>query len=129
MRKTARPVVWEGAGAQSPAPDPISRQGCLRYHDNPVTNNLWRHRPLAHLVVAGKLQQPARRLQSPTLVANQDHRPLLSLAVVLFGDIAEKLSKKLRGMDTPFYMSIPECLAASAPTHHPTLATRRLSPR
>jgi len=24
MRKTARPVVWEGAGAQSPAPDPIS---------------------------------------------------------------------------------------------------------
>ena len=23
MRKTARPVVWEGAGAQSPAPDPI----------------------------------------------------------------------------------------------------------
>ena len=25
MRKTARPVVWEGAGAQSPAPDPIGR--------------------------------------------------------------------------------------------------------
>ena len=25
MRKTARPVVWEGAGAQSPAPDPIVR--------------------------------------------------------------------------------------------------------
>ena len=24
MRKTARPVVWEGAGAQSPAPDPIA---------------------------------------------------------------------------------------------------------
>ena len=24
MRKTARPVVWEGAGAQSPAPDPIN---------------------------------------------------------------------------------------------------------
>ncbi len=24
MRKTARPVVWEGAGAQSPSPDPIS---------------------------------------------------------------------------------------------------------
>src|ERR1022692_4226909 len=23
MRKTARPVVWEGAGAQSPSPDPI----------------------------------------------------------------------------------------------------------
>ena len=23
MRKTARPVVWEGAGAQSQAPDPI----------------------------------------------------------------------------------------------------------
>ena len=23
MRKTARPVVWEGAGAQSPAPDPF----------------------------------------------------------------------------------------------------------
>ena len=23
MRKTARPVVWEGAGAQSSAPDPI----------------------------------------------------------------------------------------------------------
>ena len=23
MRKTARTVVWEGAGAQSPAPDPI----------------------------------------------------------------------------------------------------------
>jgi hypothetical protein len=23
MRKTARPVVWEGAGAKSPAPDPI----------------------------------------------------------------------------------------------------------
>jgi len=21
-----------------------SRQGCLRYHDNPVTNNLWMHR-------------------------------------------------------------------------------------
>jgi hypothetical protein len=25
MRKTARPVVWEGAGAQSPAPDPIEK--------------------------------------------------------------------------------------------------------
>ena len=25
MRKTARTVVWEGAGAQSPAPDPIAR--------------------------------------------------------------------------------------------------------
>ena len=24
MRKTARPVVWEGAGAQSQAPDPIT---------------------------------------------------------------------------------------------------------
>src|SRR5260370_28439930 len=24
MRKTARPVVWEGAGAQSPSPDPIN---------------------------------------------------------------------------------------------------------
>jgi hypothetical protein len=24
MRKTARLVVWEGAGAQSPAPDPIA---------------------------------------------------------------------------------------------------------
>jgi hypothetical protein len=23
MRKTACPVVWEGAGAQSPSPDPI----------------------------------------------------------------------------------------------------------
>ena len=27
MRKTARPVVWEGAGAQSPAPDPIGAVG------------------------------------------------------------------------------------------------------
>jgi len=27
MRKTARPVVWEGAGAQSPAPDPIEFRG------------------------------------------------------------------------------------------------------
>ena len=26
MRKTARTVVWEGAGAQSPAPDPINRE-------------------------------------------------------------------------------------------------------
>src|SRR5437879_1112340 len=26
MRKTARPVVWEGAGAQSPSPDPIMTQ-------------------------------------------------------------------------------------------------------
>jgi hypothetical protein len=25
MRKTARTVVWEGAGAQSPAPDPITK--------------------------------------------------------------------------------------------------------
>ena len=23
IRKTVRPVVWEGAGAQSPVPDPI----------------------------------------------------------------------------------------------------------
>ncbi|MGH6628140.1 MAG: hypothetical protein ACREB3_00230 [Burkholderiales bacterium] len=28
MRKTARPVVWEGAGAQSPAPDPIGARLC-----------------------------------------------------------------------------------------------------
>jgi len=28
MRKTARPVVWEGAGAKSPALDPID---ALRY--------------------------------------------------------------------------------------------------
>ena len=26
MRQTARPVVWEGAGAQSPVPDPIKNQ-------------------------------------------------------------------------------------------------------
>ena len=30
MRKTARPVVWEGAGAQSSAPDPINCR--LRWH-------------------------------------------------------------------------------------------------
>ncbi len=24
IRKTVRPVVWEGAGAQSPVPDPIT---------------------------------------------------------------------------------------------------------
>jgi hypothetical protein len=29
MRKTARPVVWEGAGAQSPAPDPIGKSSRL----------------------------------------------------------------------------------------------------
>ena len=29
MRKTARPVVWEGAGAQSPAPDPIAKPSAL----------------------------------------------------------------------------------------------------
>ena len=28
MRKTARPVVWEVAGTQSPAPDPLIRQTC-----------------------------------------------------------------------------------------------------
>jgi len=27
MRKTARPVVWEGVGAQSAAPDPITQNG------------------------------------------------------------------------------------------------------
>ena len=27
IRKTVRPVVWEGAGAQSPVPDPIAAQG------------------------------------------------------------------------------------------------------
>ena len=31
MRKTARTVVWEGAGAQSPAPDPIGRRDARRY--------------------------------------------------------------------------------------------------
>ncbi len=31
MRKTARPVVWEGAGAQSPAPDPISALRCATF--------------------------------------------------------------------------------------------------
>ena len=31
MRKTARPVVWEGAGAQSPALDPIGSQDGYRY--------------------------------------------------------------------------------------------------
>jgi hypothetical protein len=37
MRKTARPVVWEGAGAQSPAPDPIEVHGkdSLRLEENP----------------------------------------------------------------------------------------------
>ena len=30
MRKTARTVVWEGAGAQSPAPDPIDSVSCDR---------------------------------------------------------------------------------------------------
>jgi serine/threonine-protein kinase len=30
MRKTARPVVWEGAGAQSPAPDPIDPRQAAR---------------------------------------------------------------------------------------------------
>jgi hypothetical protein len=29
MRKTARPVVWEGGGAQSPSPDPITRPSWL----------------------------------------------------------------------------------------------------
>ena len=27
IRKTVRPVVWEGAGAQSPVPDPIAAHG------------------------------------------------------------------------------------------------------
>ena len=27
IRKTVRPVVWEGAGAQSPVPDPIIPPG------------------------------------------------------------------------------------------------------
>jgi hypothetical protein len=30
MRKTARTVVWEGAGAQSPAPDPIANDSRIR---------------------------------------------------------------------------------------------------
>jgi hypothetical protein len=29
MRKTARTVVWEGAGAQSPAPDPIGQEEAM----------------------------------------------------------------------------------------------------
>jgi hypothetical protein len=29
MRKTARTVVWEGAGAQSPAPDPIGPEDVI----------------------------------------------------------------------------------------------------
>jgi len=36
MRKTARPVVWEGAGAQSPALDPIDLV----------------HRPAAKIIIA-----------------------------------------------------------------------------
>jgi hypothetical protein len=28
MRKTARPVVWKGCGAQSPYPHPITSPGC-----------------------------------------------------------------------------------------------------
>ena len=30
MRKTARPVVWEGDGAQSPSLDPIIFRGCKK---------------------------------------------------------------------------------------------------
>ena len=30
MRKTARTVVWESAGAQSPAPDPIANDSRMR---------------------------------------------------------------------------------------------------
>ncbi len=30
MRKTARPVVWEGAGTQFPAPDPIAAAVALK---------------------------------------------------------------------------------------------------
>jgi len=32
MRKTARPVVWEGAGAQSPALDPIWKLICATHN-------------------------------------------------------------------------------------------------
>src|SRR5712692_7747172 len=35
MRKTARPVVWEGAGAQSPAPDPIGAKHMRRRRMRP----------------------------------------------------------------------------------------------
>ena len=65
MRKTARPVVWEGAGAQSPALDPIqgfrptrcifkgaiidvtgiisisTRSGCLHHGFNPECREIW----------------------------------------------------------------------------------------
>jgi hypothetical protein len=35
MRKTARTVVWEGAGAQSPAPDPISLSLSIQINGQP----------------------------------------------------------------------------------------------
>ena len=34
MRKTARPVVWEGAGAQSPVPDPIQEKDATKRGDS-----------------------------------------------------------------------------------------------
>ncbi|MGI8603384.1 MAG: hypothetical protein ACR2OZ_10330 [Verrucomicrobiales bacterium] len=46
MRKTARPVVWEGCGAQSPQPDPIpSHTGQDAGHTMIVaeTNFSWMH--------------------------------------------------------------------------------------
>jgi hypothetical protein len=41
MRKTARTVVWEGAGAQSPAPDPIVRhQSAQGQHPGKIANTM-----------------------------------------------------------------------------------------
>jgi hypothetical protein len=47
MRKTARTVVWEGAGAQSPAPDPIMKNETERSSQtsNQQSPDEWRIKP------------------------------------------------------------------------------------
>jgi hypothetical protein len=52
MRKTARTVVWEGAGAQSPAPDPIYTAAAGRPQRalsilRPLASSLFDYRPSA----------------------------------------------------------------------------------
>src|SRR5258708_2681685 len=83
MRKTARPVVWEGAGAQSPSPDPIQ----VASFD--ATNRIPRRVPVPTL-------RPPLEICKPTGVTLGRGSRVAIMADR--GGVAEALAQKLAAM-------------------------------
>ncbi len=95
MRKTARTVVWEGAGAQSPAPDPITDNS--RMHHLALVRQ-----PGLALILHNRNSLPMHRIsRNNVLIAGWGASAIAGFFLCAVGPAAAEANAGLAGTATP----------------------------